>query len=71
MAIEAGPRAFRIDTQVYHLIGQRQFTASDGREVTILDWSTECPSCGEVFTTATGVSFGASTCCCTCAGCGS
>jgi Zn finger protein HypA/HybF involved in hydrogenase expression len=53
------PEGFAVewDGQRYAPIRTRQHIKKDGTPLLIVDWSTECPSCGQEFTLYTNLIF--------------
>ena len=46
------PEGFAIELrgQVYRLVGTVPYVKRNGREITLIEWQTECPDCGTLFT---------------------
>jgi Zn finger protein HypA/HybF involved in hydrogenase expression len=51
--------AVEFDQQIYRPIGSRQHVTRDGRQTTLIQWLTHCPSCGSEFTISTNMLFSA------------
>jgi len=49
--------AIEHDQQIYRPIGVLTFTTRDGQESRVIEWITNCPSCGTEFTVTTGTLF--------------